>query len=245
MKYPCLIYHEESAWPKMPKAEQDKWIAEVFAFNDAIQKRGHYIRSDALEPTHTATTVRVRMRDSRPLNHPDIFQLDGFSPQMLEQWDTLSKQDGCQVDINLVDKTSLEALLQDIRAKYVDILIPCDSLGLANGAFNAVGDERERRAWLDPFLWDGMGDDKIRSTPGRFATPRTRNIKGSPSRHGRPYCFGSFQKMLGAGTRDFELHIQPRKPEIGVAAIVPFEDLINLVVRPGDKTIKPIRPKAT
>ena len=60
MKYLCLIYSDETVWPKMPKAEADKWLAEYFAFGDSIKQSGQYVGSNALQPTHTATTVRVR-----------------------------------------------------------------------------------------------------------------------------------------------------------------------------------------
>lgn len=60
MKYLCMIYSEEGAWGKMPPAEQEKWLGEYFAFSDGIKTSGHYVGSNALQPTHTATTVRVR-----------------------------------------------------------------------------------------------------------------------------------------------------------------------------------------
>jgi hypothetical protein len=60
MRYLCLIYEDESAWQKMPKAEADKVFGEYFAFTDGIKKSGHYIGGNPLQPTATATTVRVR-----------------------------------------------------------------------------------------------------------------------------------------------------------------------------------------
>jgi hypothetical protein len=60
MKYLCLLYFDETGWPKIPKPEQEKWLSEVFAFNESIKKSGHYVASNALQPTQTAATVRVR-----------------------------------------------------------------------------------------------------------------------------------------------------------------------------------------
>ena len=60
MRYLCLIYSDQTHWTTMPKAEQDKLGAEYFAYTDSIQKSGHYIGGNALQPTHTATTVRTR-----------------------------------------------------------------------------------------------------------------------------------------------------------------------------------------
>jgi len=60
MKYLCLIYSDQTHWTTLPKAEQDKLGAEYMSYTQGIQKSGHYIGGNALEPTHTATTVRVR-----------------------------------------------------------------------------------------------------------------------------------------------------------------------------------------
>ena len=60
MKYLCLIYDDERKWGTMPKAEADAMMGEYFAFTEGITKSGHYIGGNALKPTATASTVRVR-----------------------------------------------------------------------------------------------------------------------------------------------------------------------------------------
>src|SRR5918993_3829286 len=60
MKYLCLIYDEEKSVAGMSKAEGDAFMGEYFAFTDGIKKSGHYLGGEALQPVHTATTVRVR-----------------------------------------------------------------------------------------------------------------------------------------------------------------------------------------
>ena len=60
MRYLCLIYDDESKWTKMAKAEADAMMGEYFAFTEGVKKSGHYIGGEALQPTQTATTVRVR-----------------------------------------------------------------------------------------------------------------------------------------------------------------------------------------
>src|SRR3712207_7162935 len=44
----------------MPKEQADAAMGEYFAFTDSIKKSGQYVAGDALHPTQTATTVRVR-----------------------------------------------------------------------------------------------------------------------------------------------------------------------------------------
>jgi hypothetical protein len=60
MRYICLIYSDESQWPKLPKSDTEKMLAEYGAFGESIQKSGHYIRGDRLHPTSAASTVRIR-----------------------------------------------------------------------------------------------------------------------------------------------------------------------------------------
>jgi hypothetical protein len=60
MRYLCLIYDEEKKWATMPKAEADAMMGEYFAFTEGVKKSGHYIGGEALQPTPSATTVRVR-----------------------------------------------------------------------------------------------------------------------------------------------------------------------------------------
>lgn len=60
MQYLCLIYDDEKQWEKLPPAESAKIMDEFFAYTDSIRKSGHYVGGNALQPTQTATTVRVR-----------------------------------------------------------------------------------------------------------------------------------------------------------------------------------------
>jgi hypothetical protein len=60
MKYLCLIYESESIWTTMSKEDGDRIMGEYFAFTDDVRKSGHYLGGDALQPTTTATTVRIR-----------------------------------------------------------------------------------------------------------------------------------------------------------------------------------------
>jgi hypothetical protein len=55
-----LIYDDERKWTNMPKAEADAMMGEYFAFTEGVKKSGHYIGGEALQPTQSATTVRVR-----------------------------------------------------------------------------------------------------------------------------------------------------------------------------------------
>jgi hypothetical protein len=60
MQYLLLIYDPEKAWTEMPEAERNQLFTEYMTFTNDIKASGHYRAGDALQPTHTATTVRVR-----------------------------------------------------------------------------------------------------------------------------------------------------------------------------------------
>jgi len=60
MRYLCLIYDEEKKMESMPKSEADAFMGEYFAFTEGIKKSGHYLGGEALQPVHSATTVRMR-----------------------------------------------------------------------------------------------------------------------------------------------------------------------------------------
>jgi hypothetical protein len=60
MQYLLLIYDPEKAWTTMPEGERNQMFAEYMTFTNDIKASGHHRGGDALQPTHTATTVRVR-----------------------------------------------------------------------------------------------------------------------------------------------------------------------------------------
>lgn len=70
MQYLCLIYQDEKEWQKLTPAESAGITGEFFAYTEAIKKSGHYVGGNALQPTHTASTVRVRQGKSATTDGP-------------------------------------------------------------------------------------------------------------------------------------------------------------------------------
>jgi hypothetical protein len=60
MKYLLLIYTPESVEASMPKEAAEAYMAGYFAFTKETRDRGLYVGGEALQPTTTATTVRLR-----------------------------------------------------------------------------------------------------------------------------------------------------------------------------------------
>jgi hypothetical protein len=81
MQYLLLIYDDEKIWQNMSDAERGKYMAEYDAYTKSIKETGNFIAGEALQPTHTATSVRLR--DSKALTTDGPFaetreQLGGF-----------------------------------------------------------------------------------------------------------------------------------------------------------------------
>lgn len=60
MHYLLLIYENEGLAAGRTAEENGKIFTDYFAFDEAIKESGHHVGGDALKPTETATTVRVR-----------------------------------------------------------------------------------------------------------------------------------------------------------------------------------------
>jgi hypothetical protein len=60
MQYMLLIYESEANLRKMSEQERGAMFAEYMKFTDDIRKSGRFLAGAPLQPTPTATTVRVR-----------------------------------------------------------------------------------------------------------------------------------------------------------------------------------------
>jgi hypothetical protein len=77
MKYLCLVYIEEKKLDALSKSELDALIAESLAYDEVLQKSGHLIVAQALQPVQTARTLRVR--------NGKLFTTDGPFAETKEQ----------------------------------------------------------------------------------------------------------------------------------------------------------------
>ena len=81
MQYLLLIYDEESRQKDMSPEDGQKLFAAYTEFTTSVKSSGQFVAGEALEPTATATTVRVR--DAKTLTTDGPFaetreQLGGF-----------------------------------------------------------------------------------------------------------------------------------------------------------------------
>jgi hypothetical protein len=64
MQYILMLYVNEAGWPKLTKAQQEQGMAAYTAYSEALSKAGVLKGASRLQPSSTATTVRVA--DGKP-----------------------------------------------------------------------------------------------------------------------------------------------------------------------------------
>jgi hypothetical protein len=57
MKYVCLGYLEPGKFENMSESERNTVLDECFRYNDELQKSGHLVAEQPLQPANTAVTV--------------------------------------------------------------------------------------------------------------------------------------------------------------------------------------------
>jgi hypothetical protein len=70
MKYALLIYAAEKDWAEKSKEEQGRIYNEYWAYSVELKKSGKMVSCEPLDPTSTATTIRVRDGKTVPTDGP-------------------------------------------------------------------------------------------------------------------------------------------------------------------------------
>lgn len=59
MNYMLMIYANEKAGDAIPRAEMDKWMDKMFAYQAALEKAGAFVQTVGLARSYEATTVNL------------------------------------------------------------------------------------------------------------------------------------------------------------------------------------------
>ena len=70
MQYLALIHTDEGAWEALSAADRDAIVQRYVAFASEAREAGVMLGGGELEPTHAATTVRVRNGDQLVTDGP-------------------------------------------------------------------------------------------------------------------------------------------------------------------------------
>lgn len=60
MKFMLLVHHDEAAFERIAKEEQQAMLAESIALTHQLHAKGQYLSASPLQPAATAVIVRVR-----------------------------------------------------------------------------------------------------------------------------------------------------------------------------------------
>jgi hypothetical protein len=60
MKYLCLGYYDEKKWETISEADRNAFIDACCAYDDKLRVGGHWVGGEALQPSNTATMVRLQ-----------------------------------------------------------------------------------------------------------------------------------------------------------------------------------------
>jgi hypothetical protein len=60
VQYALLIHTDEQIWPSLSEDDRNALMAEYGSYTQELRNAGAMLGGDALQPTQTATTVRVR-----------------------------------------------------------------------------------------------------------------------------------------------------------------------------------------
>ncbi len=70
MQYLLMIHDTEAQWQTMPEAEAGEIIGRYVALGESLGKAGKMLGGERLQPSHTATSVRVRDGETQLVDGP-------------------------------------------------------------------------------------------------------------------------------------------------------------------------------
>jgi hypothetical protein len=134
MQYLLLIYEDEKALQERDEETWNEIFGQCRAFTASVREAGQFVAADALQPTTTATSVRVR--DGKTITTDGPFaetkeQLGGYGPFHAARADFCrttgrrrEAEDAYKRAIALAtndpERRFLERRLQEVRSGYLD-----------------------------------------------------------------------------------------------------------------------------
>jgi hypothetical protein len=127
VKYILMDYVYEAGWPQLTNTEKDHWLGAYLSYIEAMTQAGVLKNATGLQPTSTATTVRVTDGKTQVLDGPyadSKEQLGGFRIIEVPDLDAaLSWAARCPtalhgvVEVRPLAEKSLADMRADLRSK--------------------------------------------------------------------------------------------------------------------------------
>lgn len=70
MQYMLTLYSEEGGWNRLTETQQQQAMASYMAYSEALKNAGALVASNRLQPSSSATTVRITDGKSQVLDGP-------------------------------------------------------------------------------------------------------------------------------------------------------------------------------
>jgi hypothetical protein len=70
MQYMLTLYSEEGGWNRLTETQQQQAVASYMAYTEALKNAGAWVASNRLQPSSSATTVRIVDGKSQVLDGP-------------------------------------------------------------------------------------------------------------------------------------------------------------------------------
>ena len=109
MQYMLLIYGDQSSWDTRTEEERGQIFQAYGAFTQELQDSGSMVAGDALEPTDTATTVRVQ--------NDEVLTTDGPFAETKEQLGGFYLVEAKDLD----EAIEIAARIPDVRRGSIEV----------------------------------------------------------------------------------------------------------------------------
>jgi hypothetical protein len=108
VRYLLLIFNDERGWDDMSEDEQAAQLPRWNAYTESLQSAGILRGGDALQPTASATTVRVRDGETQLTDGPFAETREQLGGYYMVECDTLDQAIEAASRIPSVDRGSVE-----------------------------------------------------------------------------------------------------------------------------------------
>jgi hypothetical protein len=163
---------------------------------------------------------------------------DWGASEVVEESNSGAEKDRGDVDVDFVEESRVETLLDGVGAVDSNGLPGSCGFGLVDGGFDTVGDEVYGRVGTWPPVGDVVGEHECRS-PGVVSAPSLGFVEGaSAGEHGAKFGYETV-KVLGARTGHAKRHgVRSSNGDFNVAGEIPVEHFGHAIVEVGDVAVE-------
>src|SRR3954470_13285460 len=181
----------------------------------------------------------AQMGNADAPDHPRVTHEDWRAREAVEESNSGAKKNRRDVDVDFVEESSIQELLDGVGAVDPNGLPAGGGFGLVHGAFDAVGDELDCRVGSRPSGRDVVGKDECWSPSVVSAPPLGDVESASTGEYGTK--FGpETAKVLGTRCRHLERHgVRTSGVELDLPRVeVPVEYFGHAIVAIGDVAVE-------